>query len=120
MSTQTILESRVNQTRRKRSHAIKKTFIAFAFVAVVAAFYFAGTSINTLLPGLLATKGYSEAAAYITTTVSAGLITGLSALFAGILERSRRERKGPVWTPYGIRGTANSRKCKSYSILKDN
>jgi hypothetical protein len=111
-----------SERRRGTSHGrnkkarIKKVLLAGALVALITAFYTASNSINVILPEILATRGYSESANFLTTTITAGMIAGFSTLFAGIVDRSRRGRKGPVWSPYGIRGTANARRCKSYSI----
>lgn len=103
-------------SRRSNSSRNRKVLLAVALVAVVTMFYSAAGTINALLPELLALHGYSQTATFITTTISAGLIAGMSTLFAGIVDRARREPKRALWTPYGIRGTANARKCRSYSI----
>ena len=117
MSTHQISERRrINNSRRNRNARIKKVLLAGALVALITAFYTASNGINVILPEILATRGYSESATFLTTTLTAGMVAGLSTLFAGIVDRSRRERKGPAWSPYGIRGTANARRCKSYSI----
>jgi hypothetical protein len=102
--------------RRNRKARIKKVLLAGALVALITAFYTASNSINVILPDVLATRGYSDSATFLATTLTSGMIAGFSTLFAGIVDRSRRGRKGPVWSPYGIRGTANARRCKSYSI----
>jgi hypothetical protein len=120
MSTHQNSERRRGTThRRNREATIKKIVLAGALVALITAFYTASNSVNVILPEILAIRGYSESATFLTTTLSAGMIAGFSTLFAGIVDRSRRGRKGPVWTPYGIRGTANARSCKSFSILSD-
>ena len=117
MSTQQNTERRrTTNNRGNRKATIKKIMLAIALVALITAFYAAGNSVNVILPELLITRGYSESATFLTTTLTAGIIAGLSNLFAGIVDRSRRGRKGPIWTPYGIRGTANARRCKSFSI----
>ena len=117
MSTQQNTERRrTTNNRGNRKATIKKIMLAIALVALITAFYAAGNSVNVILPELLITRGYSESATFLTTTLTAGIIAGLSNLFAGFVDRSRRGRKGPIWTPYGIRGTANARRCKSFSI----
>jgi len=108
--------SPVAKHRRNTKTKLKKVLLAGGLVALVTAFYTASTGINTILPEMLALRGYSENASFLATTLSAGMVAGLTTLFTGIVDRSRRERKGPVWSPYGIRGTANARRCKSYSV----
>jgi len=108
-----------SSSRRQRSRrTVKTSFLSVALVLTATTFYSIITTLSNSLPDLMTTVGMNDGAGFIASTITVGFVTGVYQLTAYFIERTLRTSTRPVWTPYGIRGTANARRCKQYSKIR--
>lgn len=106
-------------SRRQRSRrTVKTTFLSVALVLTVTTFYSIITTLTNSLPDFMTTLGMKDGSGFIASTITVGFVTGVYQLVAFFIERTMRTNTRPVWSPYGIRGTKNARRCKRYSKIR--